>query len=347
MPQNTLRPWVHIELDILLAPDKILNASRFAENRGRFKLGGTTVPPRPTCGGVAHLPIKANINRPFRNRFSAHSKLNFVGRSEEHQVQYKNISSFSAVCCVPMPTLTKRRVSGIISPMQFSITAIPKAIYNTTLELIFPRFCPICGTGIESSDKYPLCETCRKDIRQNGRIFPESPKDGECHFDISYSVALYEGTIRECIHKFKYNGSLGMEALFADLMTSFAEKYMTINDFDRIISVPLHRAKLRERTFNQAEMLALPLSRKFRIPYVGNNLVRIKPGRSQTSLSKSGRVKDIEGAFRVRNAAALKDKSVLLVDDVFTTGATVNECSMVLKEAGAKYVGVFTLARGV
>jgi ComF family protein len=138
-----------------------------------------------------------------------------------------------------------------------------------------------------------------------------------------------------------------MEALFADMMTDFAEKYMTISDFDRIISVPLHRAKLRERTFNQAEMLALPLSRKFRIPYIGNNLVRIKPGRSQTSLSKSGRVKDIEGAFRVRNAAALKDKSVLLVDDVFTTGATVNECSMALKKAGAKYVGVLTLARGI
>lgn len=231
--------------------------------------------------------------------------------------------------------------------MQFSITAIPRAIYNTTLELIFPRFCPICGTGIGSSDKYPLCETCRKDIKQNTRIFPEAPRGDECHFDRSYSVALYEGTIRECMHKFKYNGLLSLEALFADLMAGFAEKYMTISDFDCIISVPLHRVKLRERTFNQAEILALPLSRKFRIPYIGNNLVRVKPGRSQTTLSKSGRVKDVEGAFRVRNAAALKDKSVLLVDDVFTTGATVNECSMVLKDSGAKYVGVFTLARGI
>lgn len=231
--------------------------------------------------------------------------------------------------------------------MQFSITAIPKAIYSTTLELIFPRFCPICGAGIESSGKYPLCEICRKNIRQNTRVFPENPKDDEYCFDKLHSVALYDGAIRECIHKFKYNGNLGMEALFRDIMTCFAEKYMAVNDFNCIIPVPLHRTKLRERTFNQAGILARPLSRKFRIPYMDNNLIRIKPGKSQIALSKGGRAKDVEGAFKVRNAAALKDKSVLLVDDVFTTGATVNECSMVIKEAGAKYVGVFTLARGM
>lgn len=230
--------------------------------------------------------------------------------------------------------------------MQFSITAISKAIYNTTLELIFPRFCPICGIGIESFDKYPLCETCRKSVRQNARIFPESPNTGECYFDRLHSVTLYEGTIRECIHKFKYSGNFGMEALFRDMMTGFAEEHIRINDFNCIIPVPLHRTKLRERTFNQAEILAQPLSRKFRISHVSNNLVRIKPGKSQVALSKSGRTKDVEGAFRVRNAALIKEQSILLVDDVFTTGATVNECSKVLKEAGAKYVAVFTLARG-
>ena len=137
------------------------------------------------------------------------------------------------MCGVPTPTLTMRGPSGIIAPMQFSIAAIPRAIYNTTLELIFPRFCPICGIGIESHNKYPLCETCRKDIRQNARIFPEIPAgDDGRHFDISYSVALYEGIIRECIHKFKYNGNLGLEVLFTDLITGFAEKYMAIHDFD-------------------------------------------------------------------------------------------------------------------
>lgn len=230
--------------------------------------------------------------------------------------------------------------------MQFSIAAIPRAVYNTALELIFPRFCLVCGTGIESSDKYPLCARCRADIRQSGPIFTQSSKDGKCHFEGFYSVALYDSTIRECIHKFKYSGKLSLETLFADLMTGFAEKYIGINDFDCIASVPLHRAKLRERTFNQAELLALPLSRKFNIPYIGANLVRIKPGRSQTSLSKSGRAEDVAGAFKVRTPAAFKDKSVLLVDDVFTTGATVNECSRTLKEAGAKYVVIFTLARG-
>ena len=244
-------------------------------------------------------------------------------------------------------TLTKRRASGIILPMQFSITAIPRAIYNTTLELIYPRFCPICGSGIESSNKLPLCEACRKEIKHGAPAHSASFEKGRCYFEGSHSVAAYEGVMRECIHKFKYNGSLALEALFRDLLIDFAEKYMDIKRFDCIIPVPLNRVKLRERTFNQAQILASSLSRKFKLPCINNNLVRVKSGRSQIALSKSGRAKDIEGAFKVRNPAPLRDKSVLLVDDVFTTGATVNECSKALKRSGVKYIEVLTLARGI
>ena len=310
------------------------------------------------------------------------------------------------MCEVPARTLTKKAVCGIISPMQFSIAALPKpkickgtkqspsnpypkkakpnfgfastfsikslrdligrplrggfrlhimqaskirakTIANATLELIYPRFCPICGRGLESPNKLPLCEICHREIRLNTLPSCVSREKSAWYFDVSHSVAIYEGVMRECIHKFKYNGNLALEKLFADLMADFAKKHMDLNRFDCIIPVPLHHVKLRERTFNQAAILARSISRKFKVACIGSNLVRVVSGKSQIALSRSRRAKDIEGAFKVRNSRLLKDKSVLLIDDVFTTGATVNECSKVLKRAGAAYIEVLTLARGI
>ena len=231
--------------------------------------------------------------------------------------------------------------------MQFSIAALPKTIIDATLELIYPRFCPICGSGLELSDKLPLCEACRKDIKRNASCLAASRQKAGCYFDVSRSVAVYEGVMRECVHKFKYNGNLALAAFFADLMIDFAEKYMDVKRFDCIIPVPLHRIKLRERTFNQAAVLASSFSRRFKLPCINNNLMRVKSGKPQIALSKSGRAKDIEGAFKVKNPFSLRDKSVLLIDDVFTTGSTVNECSKVLKRSGVKYIEVLTLARDI
>ncbi|MDD5680234.1 MAG: ComF family protein [Candidatus Omnitrophica bacterium] len=244
-------------------------------------------------------------------------------------------------------TLTKKLASGIILPMQFSISTLPKTIIDATLELIYPRFCLICRRGLEQYDKFSLCEACRKGIKRNVPPLSEGCGDNERYFDSVKSVTAYEGVMRECIHKFKYNGSLALEGLFADLLTDFAEKHIDVKRFDCIIPVPLSRVKLRERTFNQAEILASSLSRKFGLPCINNNLIRAKSGKSQITLSKSERLKDIKGAFKVKNSALLKDKSVLLVDDVFTTGATVRECSKMLKESGVKYIEVLTLARGI
>jgi ComF family protein len=153
--------------------------------------------------------------------------------------------------------------------------------------------------------------------------------------------------MRECIHKFKYSGALVLEGLFAALLTDFAKKHMDMMRFDCIIPVPLHRVKLRERTFNQAAILASSLSRKSGLLCINNNLTRIKSGKSQITLSKRERLKDIKGAFKVKNPASLEGKSVLLVDDVFTTGATANECAKALRRSGVKYIEVLTLARGI
>jgi ComF family protein len=130
-------------------------------------------------------------------------------------------------------------------------------------------------------------------------------------------------------------------------MIEFAEKYIDMHRFNWLLPVPLHRVKYRERTFNQSAILATELSKRFKTPMLKNNLLRVRLGKPQMTLPKDKRLENIKDSFKIKNPSLLKDKSVLLIDDVFTTGATVNECSKVLKEGGAITVEVLTLAISV
>ena len=116
---------------------------------------------------------------------------------------------------------------------------------------------------------------------------------------------------------------------------------------DLLIPVPLHPRRLRERGFNQSLLLARHLSRRLGLPCEAEVLVKVKDTPSQTSLSPAERQRAVRGAFEVMKGERIREKRVLLVDDVFTTGATVNEASRVLLRAGAEEVLVITLARSV
>ncbi len=128
-------------------------------------------------------------------------------------------------------------------------------------------------------------------------------------------------------------------------MVLFAERYIDMSRFDLFIPVPLHKVKLRERAFNQSRALASHLSKRFNVPSLNSNLIRERAGKPQIELPKTERLERIKGSFRIMDPAPIKDKNILLVDDVFTTGATADECSKVLKGAGAGSVEVFALAQ--
>jgi len=246
--------------------------------------------------------------------------------------------------------------------MQFSIATLSRSIIDTTLELVYPRICLTCGERLGASGKMSLCRACCDAIEKNdppfcrgcGKSIVHARETDYCpscektphHLDRSFSVAKYDGIMRECVHKFKYNGKLSLETLFADMLASFAEKYIDITEIDCVVSVPLHRVKLRERTFNQAAVLASSLARRLDLPCSNDNLIRTSSSKPQIKLSKTARMKDIEGSFKVKRPESIKDRSILLVDDVFTTGATANECARVLKESGVRSVTALTLARG-
>lgn len=241
------------------------------------------------------------------------------------------------------------------------IAQLPQIIIQDILSLIYPPRCQMCGKSLPVFDRRVLCEICYNNIKLNtgpfckrcGKFYSyedcicESCKVGTYYFDRSYSACVYDGVIRECIHNFKYNGGLSLERLFKNLMIEFAEKHIDMRRYNWLIPVPLHRVKYKERTFNQSAILAAYLSKRFKIAMLKNNLLRTRLGKPQMMLPKNKRLEGIKDSFKIKNPSLLKDKSVLLIDDVFTTGATVNECSKVLKAAGASSVEVLTLARGV
>jgi ComF family protein len=163
-------------------------------------------------------------------------------------------------------------------------------------------------------------------------------------FDQSLSVGYFEGPLREAIHQFKYRPCRSLGRPLGDWM---AKQVRLLSDIDLIMPVPLHTSRLRHRGFNQALLLADRMSKKHNIPLLYDNLVRSRPTRPQVELTGAERVQNVAGAFSLKRPGDVASKRVVLVDDVFTTGATMNECASVLKEAEAAQVIAFTLARAV
>ncbi len=123
------------------------------------------------------------------------------------------------------------------------------------------------------------------------------------------------------------------------------EEYrINIKEVDLILAIPLHPARLRERGFNQSQYLAELLSQKYRIPLSLGNLIRTQNTKNQALLGQKERFTNIQGAFRIKHSPAVKNKSILIVDDLMTTGATVSEAALTLKDAGCGRVIVLTLA---
>lgn len=165
------------------------------------------------------------------------------------------------------------------------------------------------------------------------------------HFDRAFSPFLYEDTVRTLIHEFKYKRKDYLGEILANLMIDFIAEYsLPIDYLDLIIPIPLHKTKLREREFNQAQVLSEYIGKKFNKPVINNVLTRNRLTKTQTGMNNQERFLNAKGSFSLTDNFALEGKNILLVDDVLTTGATSSEASYVLKNAGANIVFVLTLA---
>lgn len=154
--------------------------------------------------------------------------------------------------------------------------------------------------------------------------------------------------MKDLLHLFKYREKTALRLFFADRMSAFLKMYgISLSAFDFLVPVPLHPARLRERGYNQSALLAQELGRTARRPVLGRSLFRIRNTKSQTTLRQKERWTNIQSAFTIKYPFVFKHKNILIVDDLFTTGATTSEAARVIKQAGAQQVVVLTLAIAV
>lgn len=231
-------------------------------------------------------------------------------------------------------------------------------------DIVYPKACLACKTRLPEAaaeDKI-VCSGCWSKIKKNvppfcfrcGRhLDKNNPTKNICsscvrqilHFDRAFSPCIYDGVVKDLIHAFKYRGKDHLGKPLSRLMVEFIKEFnLPLEAIDLIVPVPLHKSRLREREFNQAEILSRHISREFNKNSLADILKRKRNTQTQTGLEPQARFKNVKDSFQVSDAAPIKGKNILLVDDVFTTGATCSEAAYALKQAGAGIVFVLTLA---
>jgi ComF family protein len=239
-----------------------------------------------------------------------------------------------------------------------------KDFIQAGLGFVYPEVCHLCGHQRASPEQCYLCSACRELVRFvvppfcdkcglpfRGAITTEfecsNCKERDWAFSSARAVVIARDTMLEIIHRYKYQHALWFEPYLAQLLIDRAASELHSGGWDLIVPVPLHPTKEREREFNQAQRLARRLSLATGIPMDHRLIRRTQPTLTQTLLSREERLDNVRKAFAPRRGLKLVGRRIILIDDVFTTGATTGACARVLRDCGAEEVCVWTLARGV
>jgi ComF family protein len=234
------------------------------------------------------------------------------------------------------------------------------------LDFVLPPHCRICGVSTAGACLPWICQSCWLEIeyvsppicQQCGQPLAAPPEGiasvahrcGACllhppPYARARAVGLYRGVLRNLIHAMKYQRVYGLVRPLADLLAvQFALHWGDCRP-DALVPVPLHRSRLRQREFDQALALARYMGKQVGVPVCAKVLIRHRRTVSQVGLNAVQRRRNVQGAFRLGEPRACEGKLVVLIDDVYTTGATMLECARLLQQAGATWVGAYTLAR--
>lgn len=239
-----------------------------------------------------------------------------------------------------------------------------RSIVASILDTLLPPRCHGCGGPLHGKGGADLCDGCRSGmkvispplcIRCGIPFVSYGGGDhlcGECsssppRFSAARSALVYEGVTASMIHELKYGGKTVRRRVLADLVMEFLGDELKTWGVDLVLPVPLHPRRLRTRGFNQALLLAEVMAGRLSLPLERSLLERVRETPSQTSLSRDERLRGLRGAFAVSRPSRVEGRTVLVVDDVMTTGATLNECAALLFSAGAREVYAVSVARTV
>ena len=230
-------------------------------------------------------------------------------------------------------------------------------IIDLLLDIIYPLRCSFCKEIISRGSKFFLCNMCQEKVKfiKNGcEICGKSLITGYEHictdcrinkheFERCISAVEYRDEVKYALIKYKFFGKKPLVNTFTELII---DKVKEFSDIDMIVGVPMYILKYKQRGFNQTEILAKAISKKMRIPYFNGILTKVKNTKSQSVLSRKKRLMNLKDAFKVMDNTKITNKNILIVDDIYTTGATASECATCLKKAGASNVYVLTIASG-
>ncbi len=238
-------------------------------------------------------------------------------------------------------------------------------IISGFLDFIYPKTCLVCkkkltDTAIDNlvcpecwgkikKNLPPFCRSCGRQLSKTNltKNICAACVRKTLHFDRAFSPCLYEGAVKELIHEFKYKNKDYIGYTLSKLMIDFIKEYeLPIDLIDFIIPVPLHQTRLREREYNQAEILSNHIGREFNRMVSNNILIRNRYTKKQTDLEPEKRLANVKNSFSLTHNGVfkIKGKNLLLIDDVLTTGSTASEAAYTLKNSGAHIVFVLTLA---
>lgn len=215
-------------------------------------------------------------------------------------------------------------------------------ILDKVLDLIFPPVCGVCGR----IDKNSLCNKCAVQLKKQAAFGIEKyNKDSNVYFDEHLYIFMYSGIVRKILLDYKFKDKSFLYKTFTNFLIKNEKFVENIKSYDIIIPVPLSKKREKQRGYNQSKLIANQISFLTGIKLNSNDLKKVINTVAQSSLNKKDRQTNIEGAYIVRNPDKIKHKKVLLIDDIFTTGSTANECSRLIYNAGAEKIGVLTIAK--
>lgn len=218
---------------------------------------------------------------------------------------------------------------------------IIKSFYDNILDLIYPPVCGICG---KLNQNY-LCKKCQKVLENQSKFVIDEDQGFNQNFNKHLYIFKYEGIIRRMILNYKFNEKSYLYITFVNFLLKNEKFFKILKSYDTIIPVPISSERRNERGYNQSELLAKELAKKLNIECVKNCLIKNKNIIEQSRLTKAERQKNIQGVYILKNKERLINKKLLLIDDIFTTGSTVNECCKILKQANPRKIDVFTIAK--
>lgn len=223
------------------------------------------------------------------------------------------------------------------------------------LEYIFLPSCGICG---KLGEGY-LCKKCGKDlekysINEFSFFYVKTKENGEENINNlkqnfykieRMHIFKYEDIIRKLILQYKFNDKSFLYKTFGEIIVNNKKVFDFIKSYDIIIPVPIHKKRMRERGYNQSELIAKEISERNSIEMYKDVLIKIMNNKAQSTLSGKERQQNTKNVYKLINSEKINNKKILIFDDIYTTGATINSCVSELKKANPKKIGILTLAK--